>query len=56
VPLEHLKKIPRAIGIAGGKPKFRAILGALRGRWINVLITDQFTAKRLTMAWKSFRT
>jgi DNA-binding transcriptional regulator LsrR (DeoR family) len=50
VPLEHLKKIPRAIGIAGGKPKFRAILGALRGRWINVLITDQFTAKRLTMA------
>jgi DNA-binding transcriptional regulator LsrR (DeoR family) len=50
VPLEQLKKIPRAVGIAGGKPKFPAILGALRGSWINVLITDQFTAKRLTMA------
>ncbi len=50
VALEQLKKIPRAVGIAGGKAKFPAILGALRGRWINVLITDQFTAKRLTMA------
>lgn len=50
VPFEQLKKIPRAVGMAGGKPKFPAILGALRGRWINVLITDQFTAKRLTMA------
>jgi DNA-binding transcriptional regulator LsrR (DeoR family) len=47
VALEQLKKIPRAVGIAGGKPKLPAILGALRGRWINVLITDQFTAKRL---------
>jgi len=50
VALEQLKKIPRTVGMAGGKQKFPAILGALRGHWINVLITDQFTAKRLTMA------
>jgi DNA-binding transcriptional regulator LsrR (DeoR family) len=49
VALEQLKKIPRAVGMAGGKQRFPAILGALRGRWINILITDQFTAKRLTM-------
>jgi DNA-binding transcriptional regulator LsrR (DeoR family) len=49
VALEQLQKIPRAVGMAGGKQRFPAILGALRGRWINILITDQFTAKRLTM-------
>jgi DNA-binding transcriptional regulator LsrR (DeoR family) len=47
---EQLKKIPRAVGMAGGKQRLPAILGALQGRWINILITDQFTAKRLTMA------
>ena len=50
VDSEQLKKIPRVVGIAGGKQKVPAILGALRGRWINTLITDQYTAKRLTMA------
>jgi DNA-binding transcriptional regulator LsrR (DeoR family) len=37
-------------GIACGKRKREAILGALRGRWINVLVTDQFTAESLAMA------
>lgn len=50
VAFEQLKNIPRAVGMAGGKQRFPAILGALRGHWINVLITDQFTAKRLTLA------
>ena len=45
--LSQLKKVERAIGVAGGESKFDAILGALRGRLINILITDQFTAKRL---------
>jgi DNA-binding transcriptional regulator LsrR (DeoR family) len=49
VALEQLKKIPRVVGMAGGEQRFPAILGALRGRWINILITDQFSAKRLTM-------
>ena len=45
--LEQLSKVNRAVGVAGGKRKFDAILGALRGRWINILVTDHYTAKRL---------
>ena len=35
------------IGIAGGARKLRAIRGAVRGGWINVLITDLATARAL---------
>jgi DNA-binding transcriptional regulator LsrR (DeoR family) len=45
--LEQLRTIPRTIGIAGGKRKHKAILGALRGHWINILITDRLTAEWL---------
>lgn len=45
--LDQLSKVSRAIGVAGGARKYEAILGALRGRWINILITDHFTARRL---------
>ena len=38
------------VGIAGAPRKYKAILGALRGRWINVLITDRTTAARLLEA------
>lgn len=47
ISLRELKKVDTVIGIAGGKEKFKAILGALRGGFINVLITDQFTAEKL---------
>jgi DNA-binding transcriptional regulator LsrR (DeoR family) len=45
--LQRLKEIPTVVGVACGKRKRQAILGALRGRWINVLLTDQFTAESL---------
>jgi DNA-binding transcriptional regulator LsrR (DeoR family) len=45
--LSQLQKADRSVGVAGGRRKFRAILGALRGDLINVLITDCFTASRL---------
>lgn len=45
--LEQLRKVDRAIGLAGGKRKYAGIFGTLCGGWINVLITDQFTAARL---------
>jgi len=45
--LEQLSKVSRAVGVAGGSRKYAAILGALRGRWINILVTDHFTASRL---------
>jgi DNA-binding transcriptional regulator LsrR (DeoR family) len=44
---EQLRKVDRAIGIAGGNRKFAAIKGALIGGWINILITDRFTAAKL---------
>ncbi|MGA9191302.1 MAG: sugar-binding transcriptional regulator [Anaerolineales bacterium] len=46
--LEQLAKVSRAIGVAGGSRKYAAILGALRGHWINTLVTDYSTAKRLS--------
>ncbi len=45
--LEQLRKVDRAIAVAGGRRKVEAIRGALRGHWINILITDRFTADRL---------
>lgn len=45
--LETLRRVPRVVGIAGGRRKTAAIAGALAGRWINVLITDRATAERL---------
>jgi len=40
-------KTRRRIGVAGGRRKFEAIRGALRGHWISTLITDLETATRL---------
>ncbi|MFL7839716.1 MAG: sugar-binding transcriptional regulator [Candidatus Promineifilaceae bacterium] len=45
--LPQLQQVDRAVGVAGGRRKQEAILGALRGNLINVLITDCYTAKRL---------
>ncbi len=45
--LEQLSKVNRAVGVAGGSRKYAGILGALRGHWVNILVTDHFTAERL---------
>ncbi len=47
IPLEKIKKVKRSVGIAGGLRKVDAILAALRGKLINVLVTDRFTAEKL---------
>ena len=47
ISLQDLKKIPLVIGVAGGKNKFLPILGALKGRFIQALITDDLTAQLL---------
>jgi DNA-binding transcriptional regulator LsrR (DeoR family) len=47
IDLERLRRVRTTVGIAGGKRKFASILGALRGKWINTLVTDQYTAERL---------
>lgn len=48
--LEQLHTVNYSIAVAGGARKFDAILGALRGEWINVLITDICMAERLARA------
>jgi DNA-binding transcriptional regulator LsrR (DeoR family) len=47
IGLEELKTINRIVAIAGGTEKLDAILGAVRGKFINTLITDIYTAKKL---------
>jgi len=47
INLKDLQKIPLVIGVAGGKNKLLPILGALNGRFIKVLVTDDLTASRL---------
>lgn len=45
--LAEIKRIPRVIGVTGGEGKFEVIRGAVLGKLINVLITDEATALRL---------
>ncbi len=45
--IDTLRSVKRTVGVAGGKRKLTAIRGALKGGWINVLITDRFTAASL---------
>jgi deoxyribonucleoside regulator len=42
--LDTLHNIPVVVGVAGGTLKASAILAALRGRYVNVLVTDAPTA------------
>ena len=44
---EQLRRVKRVVGIAGGARKVDAIRGALKGKLINTLITDRFTAEQL---------
>ncbi|WP_051274026.1 sugar-binding transcriptional regulator [Arsenicicoccus bolidensis] len=50
---ESFMQIPRRIGVAGGGNKVDAIRAAVRGRWINVLITDVETATAMLRAEES---
>lgn len=46
-PLEKLKSLKNVIGVAAGDNKVDAIRAALRGRYLDVLITDDKTAEKL---------
>ena len=45
--LEQIRDIPRVIGVAGGEGKVHAIRGAILGKLVNVLVTDDKTASKL---------
>jgi len=48
--LGDLAKISRRVGVAGGEEKHAALLAALRGRHVNVVVTDEATASALIAA------
>jgi len=50
VDREDFLKIPTRIGVAGSKMKVPAIIGAIRGGYINTLITDSETATVLSQS------
>ncbi len=47
IGVAQMRRTRRRIGVAGGRRKFEAIRGALRGGWLTTLITDLQTAQRL---------
>jgi DNA-binding transcriptional regulator LsrR (DeoR family) len=51
IDYDSYMKIPVRVGIAGGSEKTQAIIGAIKGKLINVLITDLETAHQLQQAF-----
>ena len=47
ITLPQFRNIPVRVGMARGKRKVRPILGALKGKYINILITDFDTASEV---------
>ncbi len=47
IGVEQLMKTERTVAVAGGQRKFTAIRAAIRGRWVDTLITDLGVAQRL---------
>jgi DNA-binding transcriptional regulator LsrR (DeoR family) len=47
IDLDILINNDRVIGVAGSSQKGAAILGALRGRYVNILITDDQAAQKV---------
>lgn len=47
ISIEDLDKIPTVVGVAGGKAKHEAVLAAVKGRHLDILVTDEETAEFL---------
>jgi DNA-binding transcriptional regulator LsrR (DeoR family) len=47
IDLPTLKRTSRVVGVAAGQSKVAAILASVKGKWVNVLITDRHTAELL---------
>ena len=47
IDLADLRRIPKVVGVAGGAHKAEAILGALHGGFLDVLVTNELAAIRM---------
>ena len=45
--LDEIQRIEQVVGVAGGAAKLPAIRGALAGKLVDILVTDQITAQRV---------
>jgi deoxyribonucleoside regulator len=50
ISLKQLKTMNHVVGVAGGEKKARAILGVLRGGYLDVLVTDTTAARAMLQA------
>jgi DNA-binding transcriptional regulator LsrR (DeoR family) len=53
--LDEIQGIERVVGVAGGAAKVSAIRGALAGKLVDVLVTDQITAQRVLSAGEAIK-
>ena len=47
IPLQTLSQLKNVIGVAAGKHKVSAIAAALKGNYLDILVTDEDTAELL---------
>jgi DNA-binding transcriptional regulator LsrR (DeoR family) len=47
ISIDKIRKIKNRIGVGFGDRKVKVIIGALRGKFINILLTDEKTAKKI---------
>jgi DNA-binding transcriptional regulator LsrR (DeoR family) len=45
IGLAELGDLETVVGVAGGRAKVKAVFGALKGRHLDVLVTDDTTAE-----------
>ena len=45
--IDNLRQLKKVVGVAGAHRKLKSILGAMHGKFINILITDESTAKSI---------
>ncbi|MFH5821978.1 sugar-binding transcriptional regulator [Georgenia sp. AZ-5] len=50
IGIDELRAVPNVVGVAGGPNKLRAIRGALRGGYLDVLVTTEEVARALLEA------
>jgi len=53
--LQEMKKIKRVIAVAGGKEKLHVVHAVLKGKLVNVIITDDYIAKNLIATSNSLK-
>jgi DNA-binding transcriptional regulator LsrR (DeoR family) len=49
ISTDRIRAVNNLVAVGGGVDKFESIRGALRGGWVNALVTDRTVAEKLSM-------